>query len=363
MIMTKTPFRVSFFGGGTDMPLFFNEYGGKCLSTAIDKFAYVNTRHLSNYFDYKNEIVYSKIEQVVNVNEIMHPLVKNAMIMLKMHQLRITYDADLPARTGLGTSSTFAVGLINSFFALKGKEKDKKALSDYAIFVERILCKEAGGLQDQIAASFGDLNIINFKKDTKAYEEDLSNASYDEIIDLINNDNLNYEKHIKRNDYVVEKINISKERKKELFDNLILCFTGISRNSFEVQTNTEKNINNKINELKEMNNIVDMAYDVLVSNKNLCEFGKLLNETWKLKRNLANGITNNEIDDIYNKAINSGALGGKLLGAGGGGFLLFYVEKDKQKFFNDKMSYLTRVPISIDEKGSELLYNVSENWN
>ena len=362
MIMTKTPFRVSFFGGGTDMPMYYHEYGGRCISTAIDKFAYVNTRHLSDYFDYNNEIVYSKIEQVKNEMDIVHPLVRNTMLMLQMHQLRITYDADLPARTGLGTSSTFAVGLINAFCALKGKEKTKKELADYAIFVERVLCKEAGGLQDQIAASFGDFNLLSFKKDAKAYEEDLSNMSTDELIDLCKSDKIYYDRHIKRNDYEVQKISISKDRKKELFENLILCFTGISRNSFEVQSNTQKNLNNKIKELSRMNELIDEALDILTTNKDLNEFGKLLNTTWLLKRELAQGITNTNIDDIYNKAIESGALGGKLLGAGGGGFLLFYVEKDKQEFFNKKMSGLTKVPIACDELGTELLYNVPETW-
>lgn len=363
MIMTKTPFRVSFFGGGTDIPMYYANHGGRCLSATIDKYAYVNTRHLSDYFDYNNEIVYSKIEQVKNEMDIVHPLVRNVMLMLQMHQLRITYDADLPARTGLGTSSTFAVGLINAFCALKGKEKTKKELSDYAIFVERILCKEAGGLQDQIAASFGDLNILTFNKGVKAYEEDLSDLSYDELIDLCKNDKIEYDKHIKRKDYEVQKINISKKRKIELFDNLILCFTGISRNSFEVQSNTQKSLNNKIKELSKMNELIDDALDILTTDKNLNEFGKLLNTTWLLKRELAEGITNSNIDEIYNKAIAAGALGGKLLGAGGGGFLLFYVEKDKQDFFIKKMSGLTKVPIACDELGTELLYSVPEAWH
>ena len=350
MIITKTPFRISFFGGGTDFPSYYNEYGGKCLSTTIDKYAYVTVRHLPRFFEYTNEIVYSKIEQVKNENEIVHPLVKNAMIALDMHELHIAYDADLPARTGLGTSSSFAVGLVNAFFALKGKEKDKKVLSDYAIFIERYMCNEAGGLQDQIAASFGDMNIITFDKNTKDY-----NKKTDDIYKK-----LDYNDYIERKDYKVEKLWISASRKQELNENLLLYFTGISRNSFEVQKETERSLKSKLDELKKMSELVDYAKDILTSETNLNEFGKMLDVSFNLKRDLNKNITNNYIDDIYDKAIQNGALGGKLLGAGGGGFLLFYVEKDKQKYFKQKMKDLMEVPFRFENKGSHILYNSPE---
>ena len=162
MIITKTPFRMSFFGGGTDMEDYFNEYGGAVISTTFDKYCYVNVRHLPRFFDYSNEISYSKTERVKTVDEIQHPAVRNAMKMLDMHELRLTYEADLPARSGLGTSSSFAVGMLNAFYALKGKFADKRKLADEAIYLERVLCNESGGWQDQIAASFGGFNRINF---------------------------------------------------------------------------------------------------------------------------------------------------------------------------------------------------------
>ena len=185
MIITKTPFRMSFFGGGTDIPAFFNENGGAVLSTTFDKYCYVNVRHLPRFFDYSTELSYSSIERVTEVNDIKHPAIRNAMKMLDMHEIRLTYEADLPARSGLGTSSTFAVGMLNAFYALKGKYADKRKLADAAIYLERELCQEAGGWQDQIAAAYGGLNRINFSG----------------------------------NDYEVLPIIISPERKKQLNDN------------------------------------------------------------------------------------------------------------------------------------------------
>lgn len=165
MIITRTPFRMSFFGGGTDMQSFFERYGGAVISTTFDKYCYVTVRHLPRFFDYSSEISYSRLERVTAVDDIRHPAVRNAMKMLDMHHIRLTYEADLPARSGLGTSSSFAVGMLNAFHALKGRYADKKKLADEAIYLERVLCQEAGGWQDQIAASFGGFNRINFNKD------------------------------------------------------------------------------------------------------------------------------------------------------------------------------------------------------
>ena len=162
MIITQTPFRMSFFGGGTDLPAFFEEHGGAVISTSFDKYCYVNVRHLPRFFEYSTEISYSKLERVTDVEQIQHPAVREAMKYMDMHELRLSYEADLPARSGLGTSSSFAVGMLNAFYALKGKYADKKKLADEAIYLERVLCNEAGGLQDQIAASFGGFNRISF---------------------------------------------------------------------------------------------------------------------------------------------------------------------------------------------------------
>lgn len=215
MIITKTPFRMSFFGGGTDVAEFFHEYGGAVISTTFDKYCYVTVRHLPRFFNYKNQVTYSRIERVNEVEEIMHPMVRNAMKILDMHELVITYDADLPARTGLGTSSSFAVGLLNAFYALKGKYIEKQKLADDAIYLERSLCNEAGGLQDQIAASFGGLNRIDFNADG----------------------------------YHVSPIIISPIRKKELNNRLLLFFTGFSRLSSEIQMETKSHLQDKIKQL------------------------------------------------------------------------------------------------------------------
>ena len=229
MIITKTPFRMSFFGGGTDMESFFREYGGSVISTTFDKYCYVNVRHLPRFFDWNTELTYSKIEKVSDVDEINHPAIRNAMKMLDMHEIRLTYEADLPARSGLGTSSSFAVGMLNAFYALKGKYADKKRLADEAIYLERVLCKEAGGWQDQIAASYGGFNRINF------------NADGYEVLPVI----------------------ISPERKKQLNDNLLMFFTGFTRFSAAVQQANNLGAKEKTSQLKEKLSLVNDAERVL----------------------------------------------------------------------------------------------------
>lgn len=330
MIITKTPFRMSFFGGGTDMPQFFKEYGGAVLSTTFDKYCYVNARHLPPFFEYTTEASYARIERVTDLDDLEHPLIRNAMKMLDMHELRITYEADLPARTGLGTSSSFAVGLLNAFYCLKGKYADKKQLADDAIHLERMLCNEAGGWQDQIAASFGGLNKITFHGD----------------------------------DYQVDRIIISPERKKTLNDNLMLFFTGFTRFSSEIQQSTGAAIKDKTAQLREMLGLVDEAEGVLTNKeRDLDDFGRLLDETWKLKRQTGNKISTGSIDELYDKAIKAGALGGKLLGAGGGGFLLFYVQPEKRRAVMDAMHDLLYVPFQFENAGTRVIYYSAEFYD
>lgn len=330
MIITKTPFRMSFFGGGTDIKDFYETYGGSVLSVTFDKYCYVTVRHLPRFFSYKNQLTYSVIEKVNEVEEIQHPLVRNAMKYLDMHELIVNYDADLPARTGLGSSSSFAVGLLNSFHCLKGKQKDKKTLADEAIYVERVLCNEAGGLQDQIAASFGGLNRIDFNK----------------------------------NGYTVKAIEISDKRKTELNDKLMLFFTGFSRFSADIQKDTNKNMNDNIPTLIKMKEMVDEAENILTDeNRDLDDFGRLLDKSWKLKRSTGNKISTNQIDAIYDKAIDSGALGGKLLGAGGGGFMLFYVDQSKQKSLKETLKDLLYVPFKFENEGTNVIYYAPEDYN
>lgn len=327
MIITKTPFRMSFFGGGTDMPAFFNEHGGAVISTTFDKYCYVNVRHLPRFFDYKTELAYSKMERVSNVEEIVHPAIREAMKYLDMHEIRLTYEADLPARSGLGTSSSFAVGMLNAFYALKGKYADKKKLADEAIYLERTLCNEAGGWQDQIAASYGGLNRINFNADG----------------------------------YTVDPIIISPERKRQFNSNLMLFFTGFTHFSAEVQASVGKV--DKTREKLEMLQLVDEAHNILVDNHaDLDEFGKLLDLTWQLKRKTGAKVSTDAIDILYEKGIQAGALGGKLLGAGGGGFLLFYVTPDKQSQVKKALSDLMYVPFEFENSGTRVIHFTPETY-
>lgn len=327
MIITATPFRMSFFGGGTDFPDFYREHGGAVLSTTFDKYCYVTVRHLPKFFDYSSEFSYSRLERVNSVDEIQHPAIREAMKYLDMHDIRLTYEADLPARSGLGTSSSFAVGMLNAFHALKGQYVGKRQLADEAIYLERTLCHESGGVQDQIAASFGGLNRIGF--DGSGYK--------------------------------VSPIIISPDRKLLLNRNLMLFFTGFSRFSFEIQSDTQNALKGQTGRLIEMCRLVDEAERVLVSpNADLNDFGKLLDYTWRLKRGMTSKISTGSIDALYQTAVKAGALGGKLLGAGGGGFLLFYVEPEKQETVRKALQNLLYVPFKFEDQGTRVLYYTPE---
>ena len=269
MIITQTPFRMSFFGGGTDFPDFYREHGGAVISTTFDKYCYVNVRHLPRFFDYSTELSYARTERVKRVEDIEHPAIREAMKHLDMHEIRLTYEADLPARSGLGTSSSFAVGMLNAFYALKGKYADKRKLADDAIFLERVLCNESGGVQDQIAASFGGMNRINFNAEG----------------------------------YTVNPVIISPERKKLLNRNLMLFFTGFSRFSSDIQVAAEKNLKSKQNQLLEMLSLVDDAEKILTSKTDLEEFGRLLDYTWQLKRGITDKVSTDSIDAVDRKSV------------------------------------------------------------
>lgn len=329
MIITRTPFRMSFFGGGTDFESYFKEHGGAVLSTTFDKYCYVSVRHLPRFFDYWNEIIYSKIERVKDTEEIVHPAVRNAMLMKDMHELRLSYDADLPARSGLGTSSSFAVGMLNAFSALKGKKLSKRQLADEAIYLERVLCNESGGIQDQIAAAFGGLNLISFGADG----------------------------------YEVTPVHISDERRNMLNDRLMLFFTGFSRFSSDIQQGTVKALKDRTAELKEMTELTYEAQRLLESDTaDLAEFGRMLDHTWKLKRGISSGISTGSIDAMYNAGIDAGATGGKLLGAGGGGFLLFYAEPDRQQAVAEAMKELMHIPFKFEQDGTVIIHDEQESY-
>lgn len=328
MIITRTPFRMSFFGGGTDMPDFYHEHGGAVLSTTFDKYCYVDVRHLPPFFKYRTKLVYSKIEKVSEMDEIKHPLIREAIRFLRMQRIHLVYDADLPARTGLGTSSSFAVGLLNAFYALKGKAVDRKRLADEAIYLERELCQEEGGIQDQIAAAYGGLNRIDMDA----------------------------------NGYVVKPIVISNARKRALNDRLMLFFTGFTRFSASIQKDTMTALTTKEQRLLEMKDMVDEAESILLSKRDLNAFGELLHASWELKRGLSKKISTDSIDALYAKARAAGAVGGKLLGAGGGGFLLFYVEPEAQPRVREALKDLLYVPFFFETSGTTVLHYDAEDY-
>lgn len=330
MIITKTPFRMSFFGGGTDMESYFKENGGAVLSTTFDKYCYVTVRHLPRFFNYKTHLTYSKMEYVNDYDEIKHPAIREAMRMLDMHELRLTYESDLPAKSGLGTSSSFAVGMLNAFYALKGKYADKKKLADEAIYLERELCHEAGGWQDQIAASYGGFNRINFGPDG----------------------------------YEVLPVIVSPERKKQLNYNLLMFFTGFTRFSSDVQkVNRVSFTEDRWSILQQMCLLTDEAELILTDkNRDLDDFGRLLGATWRLKRRTGACVSTDHIDRLYTRGIEAGALGGKLLGAGGGGFLVFYVQPGKQEAVKRAMLDLMYIPFKFENGGTQVVHYTPESY-
>lgn len=323
MIITKAPFRMSFFGGGTDYQPFFKEHGGSVISSTFDKYVYVTVRHLPRFFEYSTLLTYSKIEKVTDIQQLEHPLVRETMQYLDMHELHIGYDADLPARSGLGTSSSFACALLQSFHALKGHYVSVHQLAEEAIHVERNLCRENGGWQDQIAAAYGGLNRIYFSGDT----------------------------------FRVSPIIIQHERKKKLNSNLMLFFTGFVRFSSEIAESQSNATKRKEADILEMLSLVDNAEEILVNKHgDIDDFGRLLHHTWQLKRGITNKVSTSDLDAIYETALQSGALGGKLLGAGGGGFFLFYVPEEYQEQVKSKLSDLLYVPFEFEEEGTQVLY-------
>lgn len=321
MIITKTPFRISFFGGGSDYPKFYLKYGGKVIGTTIDKYAYLNIRKLPPFFNYKYRIVYSKIENVKKIENIIHPSVRETLKFLNIdYGVSINYDGDLPARSGIGSSSSFTVGLLNGLNALNHKYSSKDYLTKNSIYIEQNMIKESVGSQDQTFAAYGGFNKIEFLQNGKI---------------------------------VVTPIIIEEKKLISLENNLMLFFSGISRHSSEVAKKQIQNISINVEKLEKMKNLVDESIDILL-NKNIDGFGELLDYTWQLKRSLSNNISNDKIDEMYKKAKKAGAIGGKVLGAGGGGFMLFYT-KDKQKLLDALKDY-TYIPFKFDFNGSKVIY-------
>jgi D-glycero-alpha-D-manno-heptose-7-phosphate kinase len=324
MITTRTPLRISFFGGGTDYPVWYREHGGSVLATTIDKCCYITCRYLPPFFEYHSRISYSKVENVNGNHEIQHPSVRACLEFMGIEEgMEVHHIADLPARTGLGTSSAFTVGMLLALYALKNQMRDKHTLALEAIRVEQELLQETVGAQDQVSAAYGGFNRINFQ----------SNGSIE-----------------------VNRILTSPSRITELEQHLALYFTGFSRTASEIAKEQVRITPQKQNELKLMLQMVDEGEAIVANPKrSLHEFGKLLNESWKVKRSLTKSITTSNIDDIYEAGISAGALGGKLLGAGGGGFMLFCVPPERRRELRDRLRNLLCVPFGFSSRGSEVV--------
>ena len=324
MVITRTPLRISFFGGGTDYPVWYRENGGSVLATTIDKSCYITCRRLPPFFEYHSRISYSKVENVASNQAIEHPSVHACLQFMGMDEgVEIHHVADLPARTGLGTSSAFTVGLLHGLYALKDKMRDKHALATDAIHVEQDMIQEAVGSQDQVSAAYGGFNRINFH----------TNGEIE-----------------------VRRILTSQSRLAELEQHLALFFTGFSRNASDVAQEQLKMTPHKKKELGMMLQLVDEAEAILTSpGQSLDDFGRMLHESWQIKRSLTQKITNTSIDQIYEAGMDAGALGGKLLGAGGGGFMLFYVPPERREALRKRLIKLLCVPFSFSSKGSQVL--------
>jgi len=324
MIITRTPFRVSFFGGGTDYPAWFSENGGAVLATSIDKYCYISCRRLPPFFDHRHRIVYSRIENVKSYDEIEHPAVRAILRWAEMEDgLEIHHDGDLPARSGLGSSSSFTVGLMHALEALKGRMSSKERLAMDAIHIEQNVIGEHVGSQDQISAAYGGLNRIEFHHD----------GTFD-----------------------VSPVVIPMHRCNTLGEHFMLFFTGFSRIASEVAESKIANLKDRAEELRRMREMVDQAIDILQDPRSpIEEFGGLLDQNWNYKRSLSDRVTTPEIDEIYDRAKRTGAIGGKLLGAGGGGFMLLFAEPEKQASIRERLKDLIHVPFEFDHSGSRVV--------
>lgn len=330
MIITRTPFRISFFGGGTDYPAWYEENGGAVLSTTINKYCHIMCRYLPPFFDYNYLLRYSSREEVKNVSEIVHPSARECLRYLDVCKgVEITHTGDIPARSGIGSSSAFTVGLLQALYALKGRMVTKRNLARDAIHVEQNLIKENVGSQDQVAAAFGGFNKIEFSE---------------------------------ANEFYVSPVTIHEEKLDLLQSHLMLFFTGFSRYASDIAVEQIKQTPKHKTELTTMAEMVDEAIKILDRDSaDLGDFGKLLNEAWGLKKRLNGLISNDKIDEVYEIAMKSGALGGKLLGAGGGGFILFFVPPEDHQRIRNSLKNMLYVPFGFEKLGTQvILYSTQD---
>ena len=334
MIISRTPYRVSFFGGGTDYPQWYLKEEGAVLSTTIDKYCYITCRVLPPFFETKYRVIWSHIENVSTISEILHPAVREGLKHLGINGefggLEIHHQGDLPARAGMGSSSSFAVGLFKVLAALRGQIIGRHELAGMAIEFEQTVLKENVGSQDQVAAAYGGMNVVHF---------------------------------LKNGEIRVEPVTISSERISELESNLMLLYTGTSRLSSEVASDFIKNFEKKAAVLRKMHKMVDQSLSILAGQENISEFGTLLNESWQLKRSISDKVSNATIDKIYDTAIKNGALGGKLLGAGSSGFMLLFAPREKQQQIKDALPGYLHVPFKFESEGSTIIYYSRRDQN
>lgn len=324
MIITRTPFRISFFGGGTDYPVWYREHGGAVLATTIDKYCYISCRHLPPFFEHRHRIVYASIESVRHNDEIKHPAVRAVFNWANVTEgLEIHHDGDLPARSGLGSSSAFTVGLVHALYGLRGQMASQDRLAKDAIRIEQKLIGENVGSQDQVLAAYGGFNRIDFYRDDS---------------------------------FAVTPVILLGHRRDELRDHLMLCFTGFSRIADAIAKSTIDNLQRRKPELDRMREMVDEAIAILADSR-VCidEFGKLLDLNWTYKRRLSDRVSTPEIDQIYDEAMRAGAIGGKILGAGGGGFMLLFAKPEKHAAIRDRLKGLVHVSFNFEDSGSRVV--------
>lgn len=331
MIISRAPLRISFFGGGTDYPEYFLREGGAVLATAIDKYAYVTASPFqSHLFDYDLRVSYRKVELVKKIDEIEHNVYRECLRLCGLERdLELHNMADLPAFTGLGSSSTFTVSLLHALHSFKGEYKTPEQLAYEAIYVERHLLHDNVGCQDQALAAFGGFNLIEFRAE---------------------------------DDILVHRVPLALARLQEFEQHLFIIFTGITRKASDVVAKQLARVADNRKTLQQMRAMVDEGWNILTSNRSLAEFGKLLHQTWLAKRSLDGGVSNDEIDHLYESGMSAGALGGKLLGAGGGGFLLFFAPPESRAGLQQAFSTYHELRAHINAPGSEIIF-ASSNAN
>lgn len=324
MIISRTPFRVSFFGGGTDYPAWYRKHGGSVLATTIDKYCYITCRYLPPFFEHKFCVIYSKMEYCQTIDEIVHPAVREVLRYLHMDRgVEIHHDGDLPARSGMGSSSAFTVGLLHALYALKGQMVGKHQLAMESIHLEQDILKETVGSQDQVLAAYGGFNHISF---------------------------------LPNGEVSVRPVTVTPDRIRELNSHLMLFYTGIKRTASNVAATYVNDIDERRRKLRLMKDLVEESISIVSNGQDLTAFGELLHEAWQAKRSLSSSVSNSHVDEIYDLARAAGAIGGKLIGAGGGGFILLFVPPHRQKAVREKLNNLIHVPFKFEFSGSQIIF-------